>query len=82
MNRFLISVLLGLVAWNASTALLIDFYVPSPCDFTGRCDGDMIFTLKVFGIWLGMFWLSSVTVLLYNIVSWKRAWQRHQRQWQ
>ncbi|MDH0866404.1 hypothetical protein [Mitsuaria sp. GD03876] len=81
MNRFLMSVLVGLAAWNLSTAWLIDLYVPSPCNALGRCDGDMAFTLKVVGIWFGMFWLTSVTVLLYNIARWKRDWQRHQRQW-
>ncbi|WP_431260431.1 hypothetical protein ACQ86G_10030 [Roseateles chitinivorans] len=79
MNRFLASVLLGLLVWNVSSALLIDVYVPSPCNAIGRCDGDMAFTLKVVGIWLGMFWATSASVLLYNIVSWKRDWARHQQ---
>ena len=79
MNRLLISVLLGLLVWNVSTALLIDLYVPSPCDASGRCDGDMIFTLKVVGLWLGMFWLSSVGVLLYNVARWQRDWRLHQQ---
>jgi hypothetical protein len=79
MNRFLISILMGLLVWNASTALLIDVYVPSPCNAIGRCDGDMAFTLKVLGIWLGMFWATSVSVLLYNIVSWKRDWKMHRQ---
>ena len=78
MNRLLISVLLGLLVWNVSTALLIDLYVPSPCDASGRCDGDMIFTLKVVGLWLGMFWVSSVGVLLYNVARWQRDWRLHQ----
>lgn len=78
MNRFLASVLIGLLVWNVSTALLIDVYVPSPCNAAGRCDGDMAFTLKVVGIWFGMFWATSATVLLYNIAWWKREWARHQ----
>lgn len=79
MNRFLTSVLVGLAVWNISTAFLIDLYVPSPCNAAGRCDGDMAFTLKILGIWFGMFWLSSATVLLYNIARWKREWRLHQR---
>lgn len=76
MNRFLASILIGLAVWNVSTALLIDIYVPSPCDFSGRCDGDMLFTLKVVGLWLGMFWVTSVSVLLYNVACWRRDWRR------
>ena len=80
MNRLLISVLLGLLVWNVSTALLIDLYVPSPCDVVEQhADGDMIFTLKVVGLWLGMFWVSSVGVLLYNVARWQRDWRLHQQ---
>ncbi|WP_416760571.1 hypothetical protein ACNI65_00340 [Roseateles sp. So40a] len=79
MNRFFASVLVGLLVWNVATALLIDVYVPSPCNASGRCDGDMIFTLKVLGLWLGMFWVCSVSVLLYNVARWKRDWRRHQQ---
>ncbi|TXD64582.1 hypothetical protein FUT87_27950 [Mitsuaria sp. TWR114] len=66
MNRLLISVLLGLLVWNVSTALLIDLYVPSPCDASGHCEDDLGLGILAMSIVFGTFWLTAIPVLLYN----------------
>ena len=67
MKRLVVSLAVGLVGWFALAAVLMEVYIPTPCE---GCEDDLGAGLLAVIIFAGSFASASLGVLLYNMAHW------------